>query len=630
MPRVTRAALRSRELDDLAQSVPLPASPQPIRAVLGEITNNQEDVGAKAAKKARAKSKRAKESKRLQRNHSDDSTGSSEVLEDENQSGSSSAVEDACDELRIDIKELKHQSPMRDHRPSTPLSEAAQEATRQLSPHRHGASGDAMTPNTVLTTMIHVDADDSFAAVINSRTPAMPMPEIKLFGQVQEDEENHTPKRNGFHNDKDDSFVDQIITRSPMPPKMRIEDSVEAIDALEEAIEQADAAIPKLNDVSDSPIKVSRTRKAPVSAPNMISKPITRKTISSSARKPMTSNTTTTTRVTRQSPTKASADAPSQSRDFHMGHSSAVPRSKETLKTNASKTTAKVSPTITKPTTTTARKQPARVSSLHKTPFVPQKSAKPPTRSTFSLPGEAISHKLKAQREEKLKLETEEAEKRRMFKARPVRKSQAPSFAIKETTTSRARMSSVGGLNGQTLTTYGVPSAGWKAGARILSVSSTKANVGGQAPLSTPTPVFKPVQVTKRSPAPSAVKPVLPKSKPLPTAKPRTSSLTTHTASTIGASRTSSIGPSSLAGTNGASKGKEVFNRAKAMKVSIEQAKRDKEDAARKARVEAAERGRLASREWAEKRLKGKKVGTAGASEIVSNGKDNSDVAITA
>ena len=61
-----------------------------------------------------------------------------------------------------------------------------------------------------------------------------------------------------------------------------------------------------------------------------------------------------------------------------------------------------------------------------------------------------------------------------------------------------------------------------------------------------------------------------------------------------------SIAPTSR-NTSGTSKGKEVFARFSAARNAAENEKKEKEDAARKARAAAAERGRAASREWAEK-----------------------------
>jgi hypothetical protein len=56
----------------------------------------------------------------------------------------------------------------------------------------------------------------------------------------------------------------------------------------------------------------------------------------------------------------------------------------------------------------------------------------------------------------------------------------------------------------------------------------------------------------------------------------------------------------------GTTKGKEVFSRGKLAEEDLLKQRREKEEAAKKARIEAAERGRLASREWAEKQKKRK------------------------
>ncbi|KAF7539896.1 hypothetical protein G7054_g1820 [Neopestalotiopsis clavispora] len=67
------------------------------------------------------------------------------------------------------------------------------------------------------------------------------------------------------------------------------------------------------------------------------------------------------------------------------------------------------------------------------------KSAKPPTRPDFELPGEAISRRKREEREARLKAEEEEERKRREFKAKPVRMGSVTSYIPRDTATSRAR-----------------------------------------------------------------------------------------------------------------------------------------------------------------------------------------------
>jgi hypothetical protein len=66
----------------------------------------------------------------------------------------------------------------------------------------------------------------------------------------------------------------------------------------------------------------------------------------------------------------------------------------------------------------TAKRRP--ISMQFPTPPAAPKSKKPPTTSNFTLPGEAVAAKLKAQRAERQKREEEEAAKKREFKARPI------------------------------------------------------------------------------------------------------------------------------------------------------------------------------------------------------------------
>lgn len=71
-----------------------------------------------------------------------------------------------------------------------------------------------------------------------------------------------------------------------------------------------------------------------------------------------------------------------------------------------------------------------------------------------------------------------------------------------------------------------------------------------------------------------------------------------------------------------------MFQRAAVEKDLLEQKKREKEEAARKARVDAAERGRLASREWAEKQARRKAA--AAKNGAAGSGKEDTIAAVAA
>ena len=92
---------------------------------------------------------------------------------------------------------------------------------------------------------------------------------------------------------------------------------------------------------------------------------------------------------------------------------------------------------------------------------------------------------------------------------------------------------------------------------------------------------------------------------PMTKAKSRSSSVTTTTTmattATTATTTTTTTSTSQGKASAGTKKGKEVFQRAVAEKEALEQQKREKEEATRRARAAAAERGRAASREWADK-----------------------------
>lgn len=103
MPRVTRAALRSHALLEEADSTSL--SPTPVtRVPLGEIAGNEIKADAHETstieKKAPVDGKKGKVAKKTKKheNHKIDRE-TVEVLEDGNQSATSSAVDEACQNL---------------------------------------------------------------------------------------------------------------------------------------------------------------------------------------------------------------------------------------------------------------------------------------------------------------------------------------------------------------------------------------------------------------------------------------------------------------------------------------------------------------------------------------------------
>ena len=595
MPRVTRAALRSMEqLDesDIAASTPLPHTPSKGRVPLGEVAGNKGaeceatntfEQRAVPAKKGTGKGRKGNTAKKADKQTREKAEEVRvDVLEDENQSVHSSAAEEASQDLLKDGSQGKLHETLAFHcavtnscwskgavqvvidndRPQTPPSAAANTASRQLSPNPTKPYFDPVLQKSdeITTPESKEEKEDSFVAKIESRTP-LKMTTIDMLPTGDDK--------------KDDSFVEQIRTRTPGRRISRIEDSVEALDALEEEIEMVGELIPATADGLKSPVKAKKQAK-PQS--NTIDKKVSgsvrmrkstgvQKKIStgrpSTAGGPTTSNPSAGTTNTKARPytsliqQKPEVTIQSPAPIRRVGQ----PRAQATLK--------------------------KRISSVHKAPFQPHKSTKPPTRANFELPGDAFARKLKEQREERLKREEEEVSKPRVFKARPVRLSHAPE--VKLTAAAKARLSMAKGEP----VSVGGPSNG-VAKSRSSTRPGAMANASPSKRLST-------LAVAKCSTQPTANGSIQPTAND-PTRLTRGPSLktstTTRAPSALGADRP---GVTAEESAHQKLKGKEVFGRTKVEIMEREKAKKDKEDAARRARADAAERGRLASREWAEK-----------------------------
>nr|POE82246.1 hypothetical protein CFP56_67010 [Quercus suber] len=207
------------------------------------------------------------------------------------------------------------------------------------------------------------------------------------------------------------------------------------------------------------------------------------------------------------------------------------------------------------------------------------KSSKPPTKSTFQLPGEVVAAKLKAAREERAEKETV---MKRTFKARPAPVPSKVAPVVRETNSSKFRQS--------------------------LMNPKTVQPIGHRRANSVAPP--QPHPVAKVTPATST-------SNRLDSSHLKVNKRPSTAMGNVGMARTPSRSSEMASSTaqrvpvKGTSKGKEVFNRAAAAKEALEKEKREKEEATKKARAAAAERSRQASREWAKKQEM-KKTGAKG------------------
>ncbi|KAH8178225.1 carboxylesterase family protein [Sarocladium implicatum] len=202
----------------------------------------------------------------------------------------------------------------------------------------------------------------------------------------------------------------------------------------------------------------------------------------------------------------------------------------------------------------------AQQAEVQKTLVAPKpRSQKPLTRPNFELPGEAISRRKREQHEARIRAQEEEEKKRREFKARPVRYSIGPSTLPRETITSRARQ------NKDAMTEH-----------RDNAFGCTKERLPGRA-----------VQTLPRG-RNSIILP--------PDSESRA---TSASASSVGGQRSSVSAEDAL---QQRIRAREIFTRDNSVTQTRERAKREKETAAQLARTEAAERSRALSREWAEKK----------------------------
>ena len=598
MPRVTRAALRSVEQQnesDIAASSPLPQTPIKGRAPLGEIagnrgaeneaTNTSNDKVAPAKKGIGAGKKgnaAKKASKQMRKN---DEELRVEVLEDEKQSMHSSAAEEACQDLLKDGSQgmfhetLAFNCAVADtlwesigttqavgdtSQSQTPVSAAANTASEQLSPKpmtpyfdsEMHKSADAVTPEA------KEGKEDSFVAEIESRTP-MKMTSNEEIDMPLNEESN-----------KDDSFVEQIKTRTPGKRVSRIEDSVEALDALEEEIDKVGGLIPAGADSLRSLAKAKKQGESQPASYKQAGGSLRIKKGTGVQKKIGTGRPSNTIGPTTSNPSAGSTKTrvrPSTSLDQHK---------KTDIATQASNFTHSGG----QPTPQAILKN--RIISVYKAPFQPVKSTKPLTRANFELPGTAVARKLKEQREERLKHEEEEAPKPRIFKARPIHLSHAPE--VKLTAATKARLSMAKGE--PTNRTRPSDIASSKPVARPAPIATASLNKR----LSTLSVAKRSVQSTARG----STQPSTNGSTRLTRGPSLKASTPTRAPSALGANRPA---PTAEESAHQKLKGKEVFGRTRVEIMEREKAKKENEDAARKARADAAERGRKASRQWAEK-----------------------------
>ncbi|KAM0711833.1 hypothetical protein Q7P35_001202 [Cladosporium inversicolor] len=450
--------------------------------------------------------------------------------------------------------------------PSSPVATAVPKVIKSLrrdSPTKRSTSNKENVEPIAPVEQVEPAEEEQIAAATTSPVPAT----------AQEVSPSQSPR-------VDTADVRPVTSSSPRRRSVgKSEDSIEALDAMDEAVEKVNLGIANANssERGPSPKPSSEKEKTKKTKPA----PVVRMTKAAAARLSMAQ--------------AGNKDNSSSSATARPRLSTAPGRTNGVRQSVAPAATTRPLP---KPKTATVipHSKPRPVSLSFPTPPPAAKSSKAPTKSSFQLPGEAVAAKLKAAREERLKREAAAAaskanakatseEKKPAFKARPVPSTLKKTPSVRHTAASRARESMMTGE------TAPAPKPAVSSSTTGLKRSNT---VGSTRPRpsvapATSTKPSQPAQLTVQKRArPSSVYVT---SSEIAAAAPRQPS--------SGSSRPS-IAPTSR-NTSGTSKGKEVFARFSAARNAAENEKKEKEDAARKARAAAAERGRAASREWAEK-----------------------------
>ena len=510
------------------------------------------------------------------------------------------------------------QVPMLDERSISPPSRAVRMTRRQLAKveeERSKLQSHALRSKNPVETQVEEQPEPQEHAAESEGIPQQQedpivTPEVTVTADLREPKSLSSEKPI-----EEDSSISRSPSRSLAKTPMRLEESIEAIDALEEAIEEVGKAIPGLDslesDVKSSRKKPSVTRaKLNTKSTAAKAKPLSNKPSTKSSK---VSRNPNSPKSLKKGPHTAAESKP------HPGPARPSHSRSASVRTVSSKGTDTKSKTSASEVTDYLASKRRPISVSFPTPPPPTKSSKPPTKPIFQLPGEVIAAKLKAQREERQKREEEEAAKKRDLKARPApaRKIITP-IAVKHTTASKARESLMHGGNPELSEKENKTAGPGATVPRLKRTSSISTTMSGKRQSA--------IIATSRRASSLLNRPAstLPGSgsdeRNTPTANHERPPFTTSTSTMSNASKRlstatavqvikSTVTPADVATQR--IKAREIFNRDKVEKEERERQRREKEEAAKKARAEAAERGRIASREWAERQKVKKAMSTA-------------------
>ncbi|KAK1459095.1 hypothetical protein CMEL01_02094 [Colletotrichum melonis] len=362
--------------------------------------------------------------------------------------------------------------------------------------------------------------------------------------------------------------------------RSRIEDSVEAIDKLEEELEAINTRLAtpsksrRIQSVVDESTTTAPTRESPIRRPA----PTLNRTQSVGAAAKRLSQVRANQRksvnfdsgIPKGSPGKAPTTRPP------------VPRPTSLLppKPPAKSTRAPTKPSFELPGEATARdikaRRDARLAQQAQekaAAAVPQRtrSLKAPTKPNFELPGEAISRRKREEREARLKQQEEDERRRREFKASPIKARLGTATQPRETVASRARQNK------------GSEASDLESPSKRSSIMGTPRTLARTSSTRSP-------QTRGRGTSQSGTETQLSRA---------TSTSTGSVSGKRSALSVEEIEQQKV-------KGREVFHRDNSYTQDKERERREREWNAKMAREQAAERSRQASREWREKQQRSK------------------------
>ncbi|KAF2742446.1 hypothetical protein M011DRAFT_266555 [Sporormia fimetaria CBS 119925] len=613
--RVTRAAMRAGADAD-AKPTPTDIERIPLSAVssnpLRESADSEHvEIETKPMPPKRTKSKgggrkgtRGKRGKAAEQEHEEhEEHADPVVLEDVRRAAGSPASDAASDDLINVPIDASGQIPMSDERPASPSSRAVRMTRRQLAKHEEDASGhpEAPAPSEVeepAPEQEEIQTQQEPEAQLEAETvgPAQPVdaeaaPEPTESAKHVEELTPDQPREDAPGTSTQVTTPARNPSGSPPRSPLRLEESIGAMDALEEAVENV------IQSSSPTSSRSKQQKAAPVTERASSSKPTRKSSVAGSARPSMARASSVRARPNRESrmPGEVTDYLASKRRPISISFPTPPPPPKAAKRPTvsnfqlpgeavAAKLKAQKEERLRREQEGGQRPQSA---TLSRAPTV--RSSKPPTKSTFQLPGEAVAAKLKAQREERLKREAEGTTSRRTSVVLPTRavKSTKPptvpkfslpgeSVAAKLKAQREERLKREEEEAAKKATFKARPAPTHKAAPAVRQTAASKARVS----------IMAGGVENQGSTIPPKRMSTMPSSAPITSAKP-----SKPVAAPVDAAALKQ-------------KGREVFNRDKIQREEQDKERREKEEAAKRARAEAAERGRIASREWAERQKK--------------------------